>query len=311
MRETVLHRPVMPGEVLDGLAVRPDGVYADLTYGRGGHARLVLEGLSAEGRLLVMDRDPEALRSARALAAADPRVQVLDGAFSGFPARVESLGLRGLVDGCLLDVGVSSPQLDDARRGFSFRRDGPLDMRMDPSTGQAAADWIATAREDEIVRVLFEYGEERFARRIARAIVEARRESPVDTTTRLAAIVARARPGREKGKDPATRTFQAIRIHVNQELAELRACLEALPDVLAPGGRLVVISFHSLEDRIVKRFMREAMKGPALPPGLPVRDEDWRPRLRTIGGARRPDRAETALNPRARSAVLRVAERPA
>ena len=310
MRDMVLHRPVMPDEVLDGLAIRPDGVYADLTYGRGGHARLILERLSSAGRLFVMDRDPEALSAARALAEADPRVTVLEGAFSGFAGHIEAFGLRGRVDGCLLDIGVSSPQLDDARRGFSFRQDGPLDMRMDPSAGLSAADWLAKAREEEIVRVLFEYGEERYARRIARAIVEARRESPLDTTRRLAEIVARARPGRERGKDPATRTFQAIRIHLNQELDELRACLDALPDVLAPGGRMAVICFHSLEDRIVKRFIRHAMKGPALPAGLPVRDEGWRPRLRAVGRARRPDVAETAANPRARSAVLRVAERP-
>ncbi len=310
MREMALHRPVMPDEVLDGLAVRPDGVYADLTFGRGGHARLILERLATMGRLFVMDRDPEALRAARALAEADSRVTVLEGAFSGFPACVDEFGLRGRLDGCLLDIGVSSPQLDDARRGFSFRQDGPLDMRMDPSAGLSAADWLAAAREDEIVRVLFEYGEERFARRIARAIVEARQESPLDTTRRLAAIVARARPGRERGKDPATRTFQAIRIHVNQELSELKACLEALPEVLAPGGRMAVISFHSLEDRIVKRFIRHAMKGPTLPAGLPLRDEGWQPRLRPVGRAQRPSEAETATNPRARSAVLRVAERP-
>jgi len=305
-----LHRPVMPDEVLDGLAVRPDGVYADLTYGRGGHARLILGRLAAEGRLLVMDRDPEALAAAHALAATDPRVTVLEGPFSGFASRLESLGLHGRLDGCLLDVGVSSPQLDDARRGFSFRQDGPLDMRMDPTAGQSAADWLAHAREDEIVRVLFEYGEERFARRIARAIVSARREAPIDSTRRLATIVAGARPGRERGKDPATRTFQAIRIHVNRELDELRTCLASLVDALAPGGRLVVISFHSLEDRIVKRTLRQAMKGPELPPGLPVRGPGWRPRLRTLGGGRRPTEVETARNPRARSAILRIAERP-
>ncbi len=306
----VLHRPVMSEEVLDGLAVRPDGVYADLTYGRGGHARRVLARLSERGRLLVVDRDPEALASARALADRDDRVTVLEGAFSGFPQRLDALGLSGRLDGCLLDIGVSSPQLDDARRGFSFRQDGPLDMRMDPTSGIGAADWLADAREDEIARVLFEFGEERFARRIARAIVAARAESRIETTARLAEIVASARPARERGKDPATRTFQAIRIHVNRELDELRSCLEALPERLAPGGRLVVISFHSLEDRIVKRFFRRAMKGPELPPGLPVRDAAWRPRLVVVGRARRPGKAETARNPRARSAVLRVAERP-
>ncbi len=304
------HRPVMPVEVLDGLAVRPDGIYADLTFGRGGHAQMILDRLAENGRLLVMDRDPAALAVARSMAADDARVTVLEGAFSTLADQLGSLGLPGRLDGCLLDVGVSSPQLDDAARGFSFRQQGPLDMRMDPQSGQSAADWLAVAPESEIVRILFEYGEERYARRIARAICLAREEAPILTTRQLAELIARAKPRHEKGKDPATRSFQAIRIHVNQELDELRHCLDGVLEWLAPGGRLVVISFHSLEDRIVKRFIRQQMRGPELPAGLPVRETAWRPRLRSLGRAQRAGRGEVALNPRARSAVLRVAERP-
>ncbi len=305
------HRPVLPMEVLNALAVCEEGVYADLTFGRGGHARMILDRLAAAGRLLVMDRDPAALTAAYSLADSDARVTVLEGAFSSFSERLAGLGLTGCLRGCLLDIGVSSPQLDDARRGFSFRQDGPLDMRMDPTQGQSAAAWLARAPEEEIVRVLFEYGEERYARRIARAICLRRNEEPIESTRQLSAVVAKAKPRHEKGKDPATRSFQAIRIHVNEELDQLRACLETLPEQLSAGGRLAVISFHSLEDRIVKRFIREQMRGPELPVGLPVRESDWRPRLRAIGRAQKASVVEVAVNPRARSAVLRVAERPA
>lgn len=308
--EESLHLPVMLSEVLDALAPAIDGVYMDLTYGRGGHAEALLARLGPDGRLVVMDKDPEAIASARQRFGNDGRVIVHRGSFAGVGAVARELGISGKVNGVLIDLGVSSPQLDDPRRGFSFRHDGPLDMRMDPETGQSAADWLARASQEEIRRVLKEYGEERFAGRIARAIVSERAVEPIRTTGRLQAIVARATPSREPGKDPATRTFQAIRILINRELEELSACLEQLPDVLAPGGRMAVISFHSLEDRIVKRFIRRQARGDELPRELPIRNVAHRSRLRPLGRAIHPADVEIAANPRARSAVLRIAERP-
>ncbi|ROR29676.1 16S rRNA (cytosine(1402)-N(4))-methyltransferase RsmH [Inmirania thermothiophila] len=303
------HVPVMPAEVLESLAVRPQGCYVDATYGRGGHAAAILAQLGPEGRLVVMDRDPEAVAHARRHLGGDPRVWVLHGSFARLGELLAEAGVAGGVDGLLMDLGVSSPQLDDPARGFSFLRDGPLDMRMDPDEGESAAAWLARAGEREIAQVLRDYGEERYARRIARAICAARAEGPIRTTGRLAAVVAAAVPTREPGRHPATRTFQALRIRVNGELEALEAALPQAVEALAPGGRLAVIAFHSLEDRIVKRFLRREARGGDGPPDLPLPASAMRPRLRLLGRARRPGAAEVEANPRARSAVLRVAER--
>jgi 16S rRNA (cytosine1402-N4)-methyltransferase len=256
-----------------------------------------------------MDRDPEAVRSAHRQFGDDPRFEIEQGAFTMLNRLVSQRRLTGRVNGMVLDLGVSSPQLDDARRGFSFSDDGPLDMRMDPGTGISAAQWLAQADEREISDVLFEFGEERHARRIARAIVRARDEAPLHTTHQLAELIAAAVPQREPRKHPATRSFQAIRIFINRELEELQSVLEQSPDILARAGRLAVISFHSLEDRMVKRFIRDEYRGEQPPPGLPVTGAPHAPRLRPVGKAVRPGRAEIAANPRARSAVLRIAER--
>lgn len=304
------HRPVLLDQAVAALKIAPDGIYIDATFGRGGHSRAILARLGAGGRLLVIDKDAAALAAAGDLTG-DARVEAHGGSFSALGELVAQRGWRRRVSGILMDLGVSSPQLDDPGRGFSFRADGPLDMRMDRGAGQTAAQWLATASADEIGRVLWEYGEERYARRIANRIVQAREENPVTTTGQLADLIASAVPGRERHKHPATRSFQAIRIHVNHELDDLRSVLPACVDALAPGGRLAVISFHSLEDRIVKRFMRDAERGPALPHGLPVVPEAYRPTLRVIGSPIVPDAAELAANPRARSARLRVAERAA
>jgi 16S rRNA (cytosine1402-N4)-methyltransferase len=294
---------------MQALGVKADGVYVDATFGRGGHTRAILARLGPAGRLLALDRDPDAVAAGMELAAGDRRFSIERARFGEALAVVERAGLRGRVDGLLADLGVSSPQLDNARRGFSFGAEGPLDMRMDPDTGPSAADWLATAQERDIARVLKDYGEERFAKRVARAICETRRERPITTTRQLAALCERAVPTREPGKHPATRTFQALRIQVNAELDELGTLLAGVCDLLASGGRLVVISFHSLEDRIVKRFIRDESRGAALPKGVPVTDDQVPRRLRPVGGAVRPSDDEIRANPRARSAVLRAAER--
>ena len=301
------HVAVLAQEAIDALNIRSDGTYVDCTYGRGGHSRLILERLGADGRLIAMDRDPEAVEAGKALR--DPRFVMVRSPFSRVSDVLGELGVAG-VDGMLLDLGVSSPQLDDGRRGFSFRSDAPLDMRMDPDRGLSAAEWLAAAEESEIREVIRNHGEERFAKQIAAAIVEARTRGPVDTTRKLAALVADAVPTREPRQDPATRTFQALRIHVNQELEELSVVLPQCVALLGAGGRLVVISFHSLEDRIVKRFMRAQSQADALPARLPVRARDLpQPRMRLVGRAIRAGDRETAANPRSRSAVMRVAER--
>jgi 16S rRNA (cytosine1402-N4)-methyltransferase len=256
-----------------------------------------------------MDKDPAAIRAAQLRLAQDARVTIRAGSYAGAGRLAEELGVRGRVNGVLLDLGVSSAQLDDPARGFSFRHDGPLDMRMDPAAGESAADWLARVPEQELMRVLREYGEERFAARIARAVTAERHVRPILTTGQLRAIVAAANPAWESGKDPATRTFQAIRIHINRELDELRQCLEQLVELLAPGGRLAIISFHSLEDRMVKRFIRQESRGDPYPAALPVPDAMRNPRLRAVGGAIHAGRQEVTDNPRARSAVLRVAEK--
>ncbi len=294
---------------MQALGVTADGVYIDATFGRGGHTRAILARLGPAGRLLAADRDPDAVAFGAGLAAAEPRLTLRRAAFRELPGWVEQAGLRGRISGLLADLGVSSPQLDRPERGFSFSADGPLDMRMDPDAGPSAADWLATAEERDIVRVLKDYGEERFAKRVARAICTRRGTLPITTTRELAQLCEGAVPTRERGKHPATRTFQALRIQINGELDELRALLAGAIDMLAVGGRLVVISFHSLEDRIVKRFIRDESRGAALPKGLPVTDDQVQRRLKPIGGAVRPALDEVGANPRARSAVLRAAER--
>jgi 16S rRNA (cytosine1402-N4)-methyltransferase len=302
------HLPVLATEALDALAIRPDGTYVDGTFGRGGHSRLILERLGPQGRLIALDRDPQAVAAARAIA--DARFCITHAPFSALAQALDGQG-AALAQGMLFDLGVSSPQLDDPQRGFSFRAAGPLDMRMDPSQGTRAADWLAAAEENQIKEVIRGYGEERFAKQIAAAIVAARRHAPLRTTRELADLVAAAVRTREPGQDPATRTFQALRIFVNRELEEVSLMLPQAVARLAPHGRLAVIAFHSLEDRIVKRFL-QACARPALPRDLPLRASELpEPLLRIVGRPVRPGRAETAANPRARSAVLRVAERTA
>jgi 16S rRNA (cytosine1402-N4)-methyltransferase len=309
MQTEYTHQPVLLAEVLEGLDIHTDGVYVDGTFGRGGHAGAILGRLGPAGRLLAMDKDPEAVRSALEQYGSDARFEIEQGTFTMLERLVEQREWKGRVNGVLLDLGVSSPQLDDASRGFGFSDDGPLDMRMDPATGISAAEWLQAAGEAEIQEVLRSFGEERFARRIARRIVQARATRPVRTTRQLAELIAAAVPGWERHKHPATRSFQAIRIFINRELEELQDVLGQVPDVLAQHGRLAVISFHSLEDRIVKRFIRRQYRGDEPPAGLPVSPVEYRPRLRPVGRAIRAGAVEVAHNPRARSAVLRLAER--
>lgn len=303
------HQTVLLGEAVAALAIRPDGCYVDGTFGRGGHSRAILERLGPQGRLLAFDRDPQAVAAAQAIA--DPRFTLLHRPFGDLAAALAEAGV-GAVDGVLLDVGVSSPQLDEGERGFSFRFDAPLDMRMDTTQGETAAEWLARADIREITEVIRNYGEERFAFQIAKKIVAARDERPVATTGELAALVRESVRTRELGQDPATRTFQALRIHINQELEQLALALPQAVEILKPEGRLVVISFHSLEDRIVKRFMREQSAPDSLPKDLPLRaDQLPAARLRLLGKPVRASAAEVAANPRARSAVMRVAEKAA
>lgn len=309
MTQEFTHQPVLLAEVLTGLSIKPDGIYVDGTFGRGGHAGAILAVLGPEGRLLAMDRDPQAIRSAEQQFGDDPRFEIEQGAFTMLSNMIAQRQLQGRVNGLLLDLGVSSPQLDDASRGFSFSEDGPLDMRMDPASGSSAAKWLETASESEISRVLKTFGEERFSRRIARSIVATRQETPLQTTRQLAELVAAAVPVRERNKHPATRSFQAIRIFINSELDEITAVLDQVIEVLAPQGRLAVISFHSLEDRIVKRFIRDEYRGEQAPLEFPLAGMDYVPRLKPLGKAIRASEAELNDNPRARSAVLRVAER--
>jgi len=307
----IAHTPVLLDEVLAGLSVKADGRYCDATFGRGGHTAAILAQLGPAGRVCAIDRDPDAIAAGRERFAAESRLTLVRGSFGRLEERVRAAGWEGELQGVLLDLGVSSPQLDEAGRGFSFMQDGPLDMRMDNESGLSAAQWLARAGEREIADVLFKLGEEKFSRRIARAIVAARAETPIVTTRQLAGIVAGAVPTREPGKHPATRAFQAIRIHVNRELEEAEAALPQAVNLLAPGGRLCVISFHSLEDRLVKRFMRREAQGDPIYAELPNVPPHARPRLKLVGGAVMPSDEEVARNPRARSAVLRVAERVA
>lgn len=309
MAEQVAHTTVMLREAVDALVTDPDGFYVDGTFGRGGHSSLILERLSDRGRLLAIDKDPAACAVARERFANEPRFEIVAGSFAEAGRHVADREHTGRVAGILLDLGVSSPQLDDAERGFSFMRDGPLDMRMDPGSGVSAAEWLAVAGEAEITRVLKDYGEERFARRMARAVVRERGNQAITRTLQLARILAEAHPAWEKGRHPATRAFQAIRIYINRELEDLETLLADVVPMLMPGGRLVAISFHSLEDRIVKRFIRRQEHGEALPRGLPIMEKDRPRHLRSLGKARRPEGLEVDANLRSRSAVMRVAEK--
>jgi 16S rRNA (cytosine1402-N4)-methyltransferase len=305
------HGSVLLDEAVQALAIQPAGRYLDGTFGRGGHSRAVLRLLGGEGRLLGFDKDPQAIAAGQALASEDSRFEIVQRSFAELGDELVSRGWSGQVDGVLLDLGVSSPQLDDPERGFSFMQDGPLDMRMDPSRGQSAAAWIATAAEADIAQVFKEFGEERFAKRMARAVVQRREVQSFERTADLAKVLTEANPAWEKGKHPATRAFQGLRIYINRELSDLEQGLQAAYEQLAVGGRLVVISFHSLEDRIVKQFMRRLAKGEAdqLPRDLPIRATVFEPSLRLLGKPIYASEGELAANPRARSAVMRVAEK--
>lgn len=311
MSEPLKHITVLLNEAVEGLAVKPDGVYIDGTFGRGGHSRLILSKLNSQGRLIAIDRDPRAVAEANTIS--DPRFQIVHSAFSEIPAICEDLGLIGKIDGILLDLGVSSPQLDEAERGFSFMRDGPLDMRMNTEKGQSAAEWLAKVSVEDLAWVLKEFGEERFAKRIAQAVVSYNKSAneKISRTLQLAQIISDAVPFKDKHKHPATRSFQAIRIFINSELDELEKALHSALSVLAPQGRLSIISFHSLEDRMVKQFMRKHSQGVPVPKGLPILESELNKNipLQIIGKAIMPSDEEQQANPRSRSAVLRVAEK--
>lgn len=303
------HTPVLTNEILQGLNLQTDGIYIDCTFGRGGHSKAILQHISERGRLYAFDKDPDAINAIDESLRHDKRFSIMQGSFTMLGQLVEKENLSGKVNGILLDLGVSSPQFDNKERGFSFQHDACLDMRMDNTRGLTAADWLNSASQDEICNVLHDYGEERYAKKIARAIVEARKNQLITGTNQLAELVKSAVPAYEKNKHPATRTFQAIRIFINDELNELKNILDQSIKALSAGGRLVVISFHSLEDRIVKRFIREKSKGDYFPAGLPITQDKLRPELKTVGKAIYPTENEIRNNPRARSAVLRIAEK--
>jgi len=306
--QNYVHRTVLLHEAVQALAIRSDGCYVDGTFGRGGHSREIIKQLGKSGCLLAIDKDSLAVQEGERLAKTDQRFQIRQGSFLQAEALLKEASIVAGVDGLLLDLGVSSPQLDDASRGFSFQHDGPLDMRMDTTTGMTAAQWLEIAETEEIAEVLKRYGEERFARRVARAIVDERAAGGINSTLQLADIISHAIPKHEKHKHPATRSFQAIRIFLNRELEELEQALELSLRLLVKGGRLVVISFHSLEDRIVKRFMRNQAQGDRLPPGVPVQFEQTNARLKLVAKPVFPSQQEKLDNPRSRSAVMRVAE---
>ncbi len=313
MKNKLKHETVLLHEAVEALKIKQDGVYIDATFGRGGHSAEIIRQLGPQGRLLLIDKDPLAIAYAKEVYKDDGRVLVWQGSFKDFPLALSEAGLKK-TDGLLLDLGVSSPQLDDASRGFSFMRDGRLDMRMNPETGESAAEWLGRAAEEVIANVIYDYGDERFSRRIAHAIVEKRAESPISTTLQLAEIITAAIPRKaqrkEPGKHPATRSFQAIRIFINRELDDLYECLNNSLEFLTGKGRLVVISFHSLEDRIVKRFLKGQSRAPSLPRGLPVMDDQlFVPDFKLIGRPVKPSEQEVAVNVRSRSAIMRVAER--
>lgn len=307
MQQQSEHFSVLLNEAIDGLNIKPEGTYLDLTFGRGGHAKLILQKLNQKGRLIAMDRDPQAAEVAKQFE--QQNFEFFQQNFASIKPLLVHKNLLEKIDGILLDLGVSSPQLDQAERGFSFMQDGPLDMRMDPTQGISAADWLATAQVDEIRQVLKDYGEEKFATRIAREIVEQRQQKTISRTHELVKIIQQATPVKDKFKHPATRSFQAIRIFINQELTELNQLLNLVMDILAKHGRLVVISFHSLEDRMVKRFIRQKAKGENLPKGLPVMESELNKQLKPIGRAIKASEQEVSINPRSRSAILRVAEK--
>jgi 16S rRNA (cytosine1402-N4)-methyltransferase len=312
MNGLYLHKPVLFEEAIDAMNIRPDSCCMDGTFGRGGHSGAILARLGENGCLIALDKDESAIEHGRKKFAGDSRLHLEHSSFADLKGIAEKYAVNGKVQAVLLDLGVSSPQLDEAERGFSFQQEGPLDMRMDRSTGISAAQWLATAEEKEIARVLWEFGEERFSRRIARAIVEQRSTEPLRTTVQLAGLIQKASPVQDRHKHPATRSFQAIRIHVNRELEDLREGLRQALEVLATGGRLVVISFHSLEDRIVKRFLREQSRGDVVPRGVPVLEKDLKPGvLKLVGKVVRAGKQELEENPRARSAIMRVAEKRA
>jgi 16S rRNA (cytosine1402-N4)-methyltransferase len=311
MKASGRHVPVLLGPVLDGLAIRQDGYYIDGTFGRGGHSRAILDRLGEGGRLIAIDRDPAAIASAPQALTDDRRFELVRGEIAQLGSIVAERGLVGKIDGILLDIGVSSPQLDEAERGFSFLRDGPLDMRMDPDSGESASAWLARVEERELVRTLRQFGEERAAGPIARAIIAARRERPITRTVELAEIIEAVAPRRNQKIHPATRTFQALRIAINDELGQLESALDASVELLRAGGRLCVISFHSLEDRIVKRFMRDASREPEQYRGMPEIPQEFRPRLALVGKPVVATAAEIEANVRSRSARLRIAEKAA
>ena len=303
------HVSVLYKESLDALAIVEDGIYVDGTFGRGGHSQAILDRLGQGGRLFALDKDPEALEYAKETLEEDSRFTIVQSSFAELERMAQQWGIVGNVNGVLLDLGVSSPQLDDASRGFSFRQDGPLDMRMNPEQGKSAAEWLATVKEADLTQVIKTYGEERYAKRIARAIVNTRAKQAINTTSQLAKIVAEAHPAWEKGKHPATRTFQAIRIYINQELDDLKSVLGQAADILAPGGRLAVISFHSLEDKIVKQFIQRESSAGDIPPGLGVPESYIHRKLKRVGKMIHPSEQECQQNSRARSARLRIAEK--
>jgi 16S rRNA (cytosine1402-N4)-methyltransferase len=303
------HETVLLQEAVDALSIREDGIYVDATFGRGGHSRLILERLGANGRLVVFDKDPEAIEVAQKIREQDGRLQIAHAQFGDIAAELNALGITGGVDGILFDLGVSSPQLDDAERGFSFLRDGPLDMRMNPTVGQSAEQWINEAAETEIADVLYQFGEERHSRRMARRVILERAEKRITRTAELAEIIKEANPSWERDKHPATRAFQGIRIFINDEMGELEKGLEQSLEMLKVGARLVVISFHSLEDRMVKRFIAKQAKGDSFPRGLPIPQELLNPKLKSIGKRIKASALEVDRNTRSRSAVMRVAEK--
>ncbi len=303
------HRPVLLDEAIEALAIKRDGVYLDGTFGRGGHSQAILDRLGDKGRLIAMDQDPQAVAVAREKFANEPRFEIVQQNFESMHEVLAQRGLMQKVDGVLLDIGVSSPQLDDAQRGFSFMKPGPLDMRMNTDAGQSAAEWLAEVEEYDLVTVLMRYGEEKFARRIAHAIVEERQKVPIEDTVQLAKIIEQATPVKDKHKHPATRSFQAIRIYINRELEVLENALKVALEVLALNGRLVVISFHSLEDRMVKRFFRDVSRGPQIPKNIPIMSKDMQQPFKLVGKAVKPGKQELIENPRARSSVLRILER--
>ena len=305
------HQSVLLQEAIQGLNIQPEGIYIDATFGRGGHSKALMQQLAPKGRLIAIDQDPEAVSAAKGYFSQEKSFQIVHETFAAMEHIATKEGVKGLVNGILFDLGVSSPQLDNAERGFSFLRNGPLDMRMDNSRGISASEWLAIVDEESLISVLREYGEERFARRIARAIIAKRVDQSIETTRQLSEIVSNAIPRskQEKHKHPATRSFQAIRIFINKELEAIETALEQSLRVLSPGGRLVVISFHSLEDRIVKRFMRQQARGKSLPKGLPVKESELEKTIKIIGKAMKASKQEVLDNSRARSAVLRIAEK--